>query len=64
VLLNRNEHYWYRFFCFLKLSLPSTLLLPPGPAAVPMSLEKRVKLFLVVRCFVRDVGVKSVAILE
>ena len=45
-------------FCFLKLSLPSTLLLPPGPTAVPTPLEKRVKLFVVVRYFVRDVGVK------
>jgi len=58
VFLNRNEHYLYRFFCFLKFSLPSTLLLPPGPTAVPASLEKRVKLFVVVRYFVPDAGVK------
>jgi len=37
--------------CFLKFSLPSTLLLPSGPSAVPASLEKRVKLFVVVRYF-------------
>jgi len=29
-----------------------------GPTAVPASLEKRAKLFVVVRCFVPDVGVK------
>ena len=43
---------------FLKFSLLSTLLLPPCSTAAPASLEKRTKSFVVVRCFVPDVGVK------
>jgi len=45
-------------FLFFEVVIALNSFTAPGPAAVPTSLEKRVKLFVVARYFVRDVDVK------